>query len=107
MVRVRCGYVDDVDIRVFDQLVVGAVGFCGARSIDIFDEGFGAGFRGGRCGCCEDVLDIVDIASCRVGKKIFGESLDTLEKVLERLEGWGFTGCNSSCCEDTPPYSVF
>jgi len=76
---VRCSYVNNVDIGVLDEFVVGAVGFCRAWPIDIFDEGFGAGLGGGGCGCCEDVLDIVDIASCRVGEKVFGESLETLE----------------------------
>jgi hypothetical protein len=79
MVGVRCGNVDYVHIRVFDELVVGAIGFCGAWPIDIFDECFRTGLGGGGRGCCEDVLDIVDTAGSRVGEKIFSEGLDLLE----------------------------
>lgn len=60
--------VDYVDGRVFDELVVGAVGFGGAGALHFLDEGFGAGFGGGGCRGCEDVLDIVDIAGGGVGE---------------------------------------
>jgi hypothetical protein len=64
----RCCDVYYVYVRVFDELVIGAVGFCCAGTLDIFDEVFGAGLGRGRCCCCEDVLDIVYIARSRVRK---------------------------------------
>jgi len=38
----RRGDVDDVDIRVVDELGIGAVGLCAIWCGDIFEEGFGA-----------------------------------------------------------------
>jgi hypothetical protein len=70
--------VDYVDGGVFDELVVGAVGFSGAGPGDVFDEGLGAGFGGGGCRGCEDVLDVVNIAGGRVGEEIFGKGLEVL-----------------------------
>ena len=35
----RCD-VDYVDVRVFDEFSVGAVGSCGAGGLDLLDEGF-------------------------------------------------------------------
>jgi len=65
---VRCCDIDYVDVGVLDELVVGPIGFSCAGTGDIFDKGFGAGLGGGGCGGCEDMLDIVNIAGCRVGE---------------------------------------
>lgn len=46
VVRVRGGNVDDVYIWIFDQLLVGAVCFCGAGGVDFGEEGLGAGGGG-------------------------------------------------------------
>jgi len=77
----RCGDVDDVDVGIFDEFGVGAIGLCFRGGFDVFEELFSS--RGGRRGCCcyDGVMDVVDIAGSRVGEEIFGECLG-----------------NSSCC---------
>jgi hypothetical protein len=39
----RCCDVDYINVRVFDKFMIGAIGFCCAGAVDIFDEGFGPG----------------------------------------------------------------
>jgi hypothetical protein len=82
MVGMGRGDVDDVDVGVFDELVVGAVGFSCAGTVDIFDEGFSAWLGGGGCGGCEDVVDIVHVTSCRIGEHIFRESWEELGELF-------------------------
>lgn len=68
VVGVRCGDVDDVDVWVFGQLFVGAVG--GAVSVgrvllafhEFRDEFLGAGFAGGAGDAGDEVYDVGYIA---------------------------------------------
>jgi len=66
--------VDDVDVGIACELMVGAVCFCGGGGFDVAEEGFGAGFGRGGCCCCDDVLDVAYFAGGGVGEEVFGES---------------------------------
>jgi hypothetical protein len=73
VVRVGCGNVDNIDVRIVNKLCVGSIGFSCARCLDVFQELRGAGSGGGRrCGS-NDMLNIVNIASSRISKDIFRE----------------------------------
>lgn len=97
MVRVRRGDVDYVNVRVGDQLGVGAVGFGFAGCADIVQEvGGSGGGRGGGC-CCYDVMDIGYFAGGGVGDEVFGECWRESVGFIGRRR-IGCTGCYSTCC---------
>jgi len=73
MVGVGRGDINDVDVWVGHELCVGTVGFGAAGSADFFQEGRRAGGGGGGCGCCNDVLHVVDGAGGGVGEEVFCE----------------------------------
>ena len=106
--------IDDVDGGVVGELVVCAVGFCGGGGFDGGEEVLGAGLGGGGCGCGDDVLDVGHVSGGGVGEEVFCEGWDW--EVSDRstrvwkIEGSILgrqTGCDSSCCEDTPPHSIW
>ena len=76
MVGVRCSDVDDIDVWIFDEFFVRAIGcaWC-VRALLFFDhlrdELFGAGFarRAGHAG--DEVDDVSCIPGCRVDKDVF------------------------------------
>lgn len=53
-----CGYVDDIDIWIFDELMVGTICFGGAGGLDLGEECGCAVFGGGAGCCCDDMLDV-------------------------------------------------
>ena len=71
--RVRRGDVDDIDVWVFGELFVGAVGRGGGGTFAGFDELFGAGGVGGGGGGGDGVLYIGDGAGGGVDHEVFGE----------------------------------
>ena len=75
MVGVWSSDIDNVYIWIFYELGVGTVGFGAGWGFDVFQESGGPRGRGGGCGCCDDMLDIVDIAGGGVGEEVFGECL--------------------------------
>lgn len=73
MVGVGSGDVDDVDVGIGDEFMIGTVSFDAGRRVDFFKKCFGAGCRGGGGGCDDGVLDIVDVAGSGVAEDIFAE----------------------------------
>ena len=73
MVGVRGGDVDDVDVWVFDQFFVGAIGSGGRGAFAGFEELFGAGGGGGGGRGSDGVFYIRDGAGGRVDDEVFGE----------------------------------
>ena len=60
VVGVGRGYVDDVDVWVADEVVVGAVGGGRGGAFARFEELFGAGGGGGGGGGDDGVVDVGD-----------------------------------------------
>jgi hypothetical protein len=102
VVRVRGCDVDDVYIRVGDEVAVGAVGHGGGRGANFFEKSFGAGKGSGRCGGDDLMAEVLGIASMRVDQEVTGEfylSGLVLELRFEREVIVGScTFGNSSCC---------
>ena len=78
VVGVRGGDVDDVDIWVFDEFFVGAVGCTwGVDTLLAFDhlrdELFGAGFAGGAGDAGDEVDDVGCVSGCGVDENVFDE----------------------------------
>ena len=70
---VRCSDIDNVDIRIFDQFLVGTIGFGGGRTFAGLKELFGARNRRGGCGSGDGVFDIGYLTSRGIKHEIFGK----------------------------------
>ena len=68
---VGCSDIDDVDIRIFDQLLVGTIGFGGGRTFAGLEELFGTGNRRGGCSSSDGVFDIGYLTSGGIKHEIF------------------------------------
>ncbi len=63
--------INDVDIRIFDQLLVGTIGFGGGGTFAGLEELFGARNRRGGCGSGDGMFDIGDLTSGGIEQEIF------------------------------------
>lgn len=70
----RSGNVDDVDVGIGNEFMIGTVAFDTRWRVDFFKKCFGAGRGGGGGGGDDGVLDIVDAARGRVAEDVFAES---------------------------------
>lgn len=73
MVRVRAGDIDKVNIRVFDEVGVGAVGGTIRGFHVLGDEGLSARFGAARGDGRDGVGNVVDAAEGRVDEEVFDE----------------------------------
>jgi hypothetical protein len=73
VVAVGRGDVDDVDVGVGHQLVVGTVGLGRAGGLDLGEELSGAVLGAGRRGGGDLMAHVVHIARGRVGEEVLGE----------------------------------
>ena len=71
MMGVGSSDIDDVDIRIFDQLLVGTIGFGGGGTFAGLEELFGARNRRGGCGSGDGVFDIGYLTSRGIKHEIF------------------------------------
>ena len=75
MVRVRSGDIDDVDVRIRNELLVRAISLCTAGRADVLEELLGTVGAGGRGGGNDRVNDVGYAPGLGIDQKILGESL--------------------------------
>lgn len=104
VVAVRGGDVDDVDVGVGDELGVGAVGLCGARAVDLFDEAGGAVAGAGRRDGDDFVANVADFTDSGVAEEITAEGCEqAVSRVVPLLRASGERGNSLSAM---PPVAM-
>jgi hypothetical protein len=90
VVRVRGSDVDNIDIRIRNEFLIGAVRFCGRGRTNIFEELFGARSAGGARGGHDGVCDGGDATGLGVDEEVSSECLgNSTGSKNAPADGWG------------------